>query len=344
MKEIKILLLLAIVVFGSACSNKKENRQKAPTQVKTEVVTAGGQMTNESYVGIVEENEATAVSFTGMGVVKRMLVREGQAVGRGQLLALMDDTQARNLLTGAEAQMAQAEDALQRYGMLHDAGSLPEVQWVEIQSKVAQARSQLAVAKKNLADCRLVAPVSGIIGRQQVKAGETAVPSQAVVTILDVSRVKVKVSVPEAEMNAITPHTPSMIIVEAAGKKVSGGRIEKGVVADAMTHTYDIRINVPNGDRKLLPGMVAQVKLQPTPTPSPREGSLTTLPITSVQRRPDGSLFVWTVDNQKKAHRTAVTVGASQGNRISIMSGVTAGQRVVTEGYQKLSEGTEVRF
>ena len=344
MKEIKILLLLAIVIIGSACSNKKENRLKAPTQVKTEVVTAGGQMTNESYVGIVEENEATAVSFTGMGVVKRMLVREGQAVGRGQLLALMDDTQARNLLTGAEAQMAQAEDALQRYGMLHNAGSLPEVQWVEIQSKVAQARSQLAVAKKNLADCRLVAPVSGIIGRQQVKAGETAVPSQAVVTILDVSRVKVKVSVPEAEMNAITPHTPSMIIVEAAGKKVSGGRIEKGVVADAMTHTYDIRINVPNGDRKLLPGMVAQVKLQPTPTPSPREGSLTTLPITSVQRRPDGSLFVWTVDNQKKAHRTAVTIGASQGNRISIMSGVTAGQRVVTEGYQKLSEGTEVRF
>ncbi len=344
MKEIKILLLLAVVILGSSCSNKKENRQKAPTQVKTEVVTAGGQMTNESYVGIVEENEATAVSFTGMGVVKRMLVREGQAVGRGQLLALMDDTQARNLLTGAEAQMAQAEDALQRYGMLHDAGSLPEVQWVEIQSKVAQARSQLAVAKKNLADCRLVAPVSGIIGRQQVKAGETAVPSQAVVTILDVSRVKVKVSVPEAEMSAITPHTPSMIIVEAAGKKVSGGRIEKGVVADAMTHTYDIRINVPNGDRKLLPGMVAQVKLQPTPTPSQREGSLTTLPITSVQRRPDGSLFVWTVDNQKKAHRTAVTVGASQGNRISIMSGVTAGQRVVTEGYQKLSEGTEVRF
>ena len=348
MKEIKILLLLAIVILGSSCSNKEENRQKAPTQVKTEVVTAGGQMTNESYVGIVEENEATAVSFTGMGVVKRMLVREGQAVGRGQLLALMDDTQARNLLTGAEAQMAQAEDALQRYGMLHDAGSLPEVQWVEIQSKVAQARSQLAVAKKNLADCRLVAPVSGIIGRQQVKAGETAVPSQAVVTILDVSRVKVKVSVPEAEMNAITPHTPSMIIVEAAGKKVSGGRIEKGVVADAMTHTYDIRINVPNGDRKLLPGMVAQVRMKTSPNPSKGgeglAGSGITLPITSVQRRPDGSLFVWTVDNQKKAHRTAVTVGASQGNRISIMSGVTAGQRVVTEGYQKLSEGTEVRF
>ncbi|MBR3066519.1 MAG: efflux RND transporter periplasmic adaptor subunit [Prevotella sp.] len=381
MKEKQIMALMVLVLLFSACSKKKESEPKAPTLVKTELVTAGGSMGEQSYVGIVEENEATAVSFTGMGVVKRVLVREGQAVGRGQLLAVMDDSQARNVLAGAEAQMAQAEDALKRYGMLHDAGSLPEAQWVEIQSKVAQARSQLAVAKKNLADCQLKAPVSGIIGRQQVKAGETAMPSQAVVTIMDVTRVKVRVSVPEAEMNAITPHTPSMVIVEAAGKKLNGGRIEKGVVADPMTHTYDIRISVPNSDRKLLPGMVAEVRMRtqktttPKPTPAlPRGGSLDTpsdsgttsitpdtkanqsplpsvgegggfyLPITSVQRRPDGSLFVWTVDNQKKAHRTAVTVGASQGNRISILSGVTAGQRVVTEGYQKLSEGTEVRF
>lgn len=348
MKEKQIMALMVLVLLFSACSKKKESEPKAPTLVKTELVTAGGSMGEQSYVGIVEENEATAVSFTGMGVVKRVLVREGQAVSRGQLLAVMDDSQARNVLAGAEAQMAQAEDALQRYGMLHDAGSLPEAQWVEIQSKVAQARSQLAVARKNLADCQLKAPVSGIIGRQQVKAGETAMPSQAVVTIMDVQRVKVRVSVPEAEMNAINPHTPSMVIVEAAGKKLSGGRIEKGVVADPMTHTYDIRISVPNGDRKLLPGMVAEVRMRTSPNPSQGgeglAGSGVTLPITSVQRCPDGSLFVWTVDNQKKAHRTAVTVGASQGNRISILSGVTAGQRVVTEGYQKLSEGTEVRF
>ncbi len=347
MKKQAIFLLLALGMLSSSCSEKKENKAKAPTQVKTELVAAGSQVSDQTYVGIVEENEATAVSFTGMGVVKRVLVSEGQAVGRGQLLAVMDDTQARNMLTSAEAQMAQADDALKRYGMLHDAGSLPEAQWVEIQSKVTQAKSQLAVAKKNLADCQLKAPVSGIIGRQQVKAGETAMPSQAVVTIMDVSRVKVRVSVPEAEMNAITAHTPSMIIVEAAGKKVNGGRIEKGVVADALTHTYDIRINVANGDRKLLPGMVASVKLGNTPATSKdvesKAGSFT-LPITSVQRRADGSLFVWVIDNQKTAHRKAVTIGASQGNRICITSGVTAGERIVTEGYQKLSEGTKVKF
>lgn len=58
-------------------------------------------MTGQTFVGIVEEREGTAVSFTSMGVVKRVLVNEGQAVGRGQLIAEMDDTQARNLLSGA---------------------------------------------------------------------------------------------------------------------------------------------------------------------------------------------------------------------------------------------------
>ena len=336
-----ILGLLAVMIACS-CSEKKEGAVKAPTRVKTEVVGQSTVNSGQTYVGIIEEQEATAVSFTGMGIVKRMLVSEGQAVSRGQLIAEMDDTQARNLLAGAEAQMTQANDALQRYGMLHDNGSLPEVQWVEIQSKVAQAKSQLEVAKKNLADCRLVAPVSGIIGRKQIGAGETALPSQAVATILNISNVKVKVSIPEAEVGSISPNTSSMIKVDAIGRSYEGGRIEKGVQADAMTHTYDIRINVPNGDRKLLPGMVASVQFT-AEIPQYTEQAVT-LPVTAVQKNADGSLFVWTVDKDSTAHRTAVTIGETQGNAIAITNGIGNGQRIVTEGYQKLSEGTKVIF
>ena len=341
MKINSALLLLAMAVVGTACGSKNESKPKPPTQVKTEVVVAGGQMSDQTYVGIVEENEATAVSFTGMGVVKRVLVSEGQAVGRGQLLAVMDDTQARNVLTGAEAQMAQAEDALKRYGMLHDAGSLPEAQWVEIQSKVAQARSQLAVARKNLADCRLVAPVSGIVGRKLIGAGETALPSQAVVSILDISTVKVKVAVPEAEIGGINANTPTSMTVEAINGSYQGGRIEKGVQADALTHTYDIRIHVANGDRKLLPGMVASVRF--ISDGSQAIGSKM-IPVTAVQKKSDGSLFVWTVGKDSTAHRATVTIGQTQGNYVSVIEGLDIGDRIATEGYQKLSEGTKVIY
>ena len=272
-----IMVLLGVMLICS-CTSKKEQDTKAPIRVKTEVVQTTTSTNGQTYVGIVEECEATAVSFTGMGVVKRMLVNEGQAVSRGQLIAEMDDTQARNLLSGAEAQMAQANDALERYKMLHDNGSLPEVQWVEIQSKVAQAKSQYEVAKKNLADCRLVAPVSGIIGRKLVGAGETAMPSQAVVSILDISTVKVKVSIPEAEISGMGAGTSSVIKVDAINSSFTGGRIEKGVQADALTHTYDIRINVTNAERKLLPGMVASVAFGNIERPS--KGL--SLPVTAV--------------------------------------------------------------
>ena len=339
MKTVFIGLLTVLMICS--CSEKKENGVKAPTRVKTEVAGAAAAAKQQQYVGIVEEREATAVSFTGMGVVRRVLVSEGQAVSRGQLLAEMDDTQARNLLSGAEAAMAQANDALERYAMLHDAGSLPEVQWVEIQSKVAQAKSQLAVAKKNLADCRLVAPVSGIIGRKYVGAGETAMPSQAVVTILDISSVKVKASIPETEIGSISANTSSIIWVEATGQSFEGGRIEKGVQADALTHTYDIRINVANAGRQLLPGMVASVQFKASAGNS--QGRVL-IPVTSIQKKTDGSLFVWTVGNDSTAHRTTVTIGETTGNSVTVSTGLESGQRIVTEGYQKLSEGSRIVY
>lgn len=332
---------LMTVLMVVSCGEKKGSEVKAPTRVKTQVVSSASVDNRMTYVGIVEEREGTAVSFTSMGVVKRMLVNEGQYVSRGQLIAEMDDTQARNLLSGAEAQMTQANDALERYKMLHDNGSLPEVQWVEIQSKVAQAKSQLEVAKKNLADCRLTAPVSGMIGQRAVKAGETALPSQAVVTILDISSVKVKVSIPESEVSGIHASTPTTVSVEAAGIQVNGGRIEKGVVADALTHTYDVRIQVANSDRKLLPGMVASVSFMSEKSQGSSEKSL---PVTAVQKAADGSLFVWTIANDSTAHRAKVSIGETNGNNISVIEGLEVGQRVVTEGYQKLSEGTKVVY
>jgi RND family efflux transporter MFP subunit len=235
--------------------------------------------------------------------------------------------------------MQQANDALQRYGMLHDNGSLPEVKWVEVQSKVAQAKSQLDIARKNLADCSLTAPVSGIIGKKPINAGETALPSQTVVTILDISKVKVKVSVPDTEISSIAENTPSSIRVDALDMEFEGGRIEKGVQADMLTRTYDIRINVQNPGGKLLPGMVASVNFN-----SQSQSGLLSVPVYAVQKRTDGSAFVWTIRGDSTAHRTNIKIGSVSGNDILIEDGLSEGSIIVTEGYQKLGEGTKVIY
>ncbi|MBE6255920.1 MAG: efflux RND transporter periplasmic adaptor subunit [Prevotella sp.] len=345
----KMILYGALVLALAACSAKNTEREKAPIRVVVEKVSAQAVASDgKTYVGVVEENQATVVSYTTMGTLKHVAVSEGQAVGRGQLIAELDDTQARNMLAAAEAQNRQAEDALQRYKLLHDEGSMTEAQWVEVQSKVDQARSELAIARRNVADSRLEAPVSGIIGKRYLAAGETALPSQPVVSILDISSVKVKIAVPEREMKDITSTTPTTIFVEAIGREFHGGLIEKGVQADALTHTYDVRVRVDNKGRDLLPGMVAKVKtLSPSSLSgkeqSPSTTTFFTLPITAVQQRADGTFFAWTVSKDNTAHRTTVTTGTIVGNRIEILSGLSDGQRVVTEGCQKLSEGTKTQ-
>jgi len=338
-----IYLCSCLLLLFTSCTQKTEYNV-TPLTVEVETVTSQLATSEQAYVGIIEEEESVSVSFTGMGTLKRMLVSEGQTVHQGQLLAELDDTQARNMLDAAKASNRQAEDAIGRYKQLYEKGSLAESKWIEAQSQLEQMQATLKSAEKNLQDCRLLAPVSGVVGRKQMTAGMTALPSEPVVTLYKINNVKVKVSVPECEIAEITAQTPSTIRVKATNMQMAGGHIEKGVVADPMTHTYDIRIVLANQDQKLLPGMVCDVQIGLSHQQEKSGNEHFTLPVRCIQQSADGQHFVWVADASNRVKRQLVTLGETRGNRIEISSGLTAGMKVITAGYQKVSEGEEVRL
>ncbi len=330
------------LMLFTACSSKQEQVEEETIAVVVEKVTPSSDYAQMPYVGVVEEESSTSVSFTGMAMLKSMTVNEGQAVRRGQLLAVIDETQARNTLATTKAALDQAKDAYDRMKLLHDSQSLPDIKWVEVESKVAQAQSAYDMAKKNLDDCRLYAPVSGVVGSKIMNVGETVLPTEPVLTILSIDRVKVRVAIPEREIASITPQMETIIGVDALGDETfQGGRIEKGVSADPLTHTYDIRITVPNPGHKLLPGMVARVKMRHGENEKMKNEGLA-LPVKAVQQSSDKQLFVWVVKDGK-AHRQSVTIGQTVGNRVVIESGLSEGDQVIVEGYQKVGEGTPVK-
>ena len=335
--KICVAALTMVVLMG--CGGKQEGQKIEPMRVKTETVSTGTPSTERTYVGVIEEGSSTSVSFVGTGTVQRVAVSEGQHVQRGQLIAQMDPTQCKNTLANCEAQMRQAEDALERMRQLHEAGSLADMKWVETQSQVEQARAMLQMAKKALADCYIYAPVSGVVGKKMMNAGETALTSQPVCTILNIRGVKVRVSIPEKEIAAIAPNTVTRIAIDALGKEYAGGRIEKGVEADAMTHTYDIRIALDNPREEILPGMVASVVINGEKKTEVEDGM--SVPLSSVQQTAGGEKFVWVV-RDGKAHRQPVVVGEAAQRRILVKEGLRQGDRVITEGYQKVGEGTDV--
>ena len=116
MRKIYFLLLVAAVVMG--CNQNQEHREKPPVRVVTETAGRSEDAFRRTFTGIVEEKQAVAVSFTSRGVVKTVAVSEGQQVVKGQLIAQIDDTQARNMLAASEAAASQADDAYNRFKQL----------------------------------------------------------------------------------------------------------------------------------------------------------------------------------------------------------------------------------
>lgn len=332
------LIAVAMIALSTGCGNQEEKTKNAvPMSVRSEVVHPSSDAGTKNYIGIVEEELAISVAFTGSGTISKVCVSEGQTVRKGQLIAELDKTQAENMLVMAKAQMEQANDAYKRLKQLHDNNSLPEMEWVEVQSKVQQAEASLEMAKKSLADCSIYAPENGIIGKGVMNVGEVVLPALPVAKILVIDNVKVRTSIPEKEIAGITSASSSQITLDAlTGQTFEGGKIEKCIDANSSTHTYDIKVNVKNTNHQLLPGMVAHVQIRQATSQE-----VITVPITSVRKSANGQYFVW-INKGNKAHRAMVTIGNATGNRVVVLTGLQQGDVVITEGYQKLSEGMEV--
>lgn len=343
MKHLNLCLASFLVLTLMACGRQSQEQKTETLKVETETVGETTTNINKNYVGEVEAESATIASFTGMGTVVRMNVSEGQTVRAGQVIAQMDDTQNRNALAAAQSMLNQAQDAYDRMKKLHDNQSLSDIDWVNVQSKLQQAQSGLDMAKKSLEDCTLKAPCSGIVGKKMMEVGQTALPAQPICEILNINRVKVKVSIPEQEISKVTPACTQgegvKISVAALGDETFYSHsFTKGVQGDALTHTYDVLFNLDNPSSALLPGMVAQVEL---PAMNEMNESSITLPIRSIQQSADGKHFVW-LNQDGKAHRVNVTLGSTVGNRIEVTSGIQQGDKVIVAGYQKVSEGSLV--
>ena len=340
----KRLIPTFLILLLAACGRNETNYKVEALKVTTETVSASSANIDKSYVGKVEEESATPVSFTGMGTVTRVYAEEGQYVKRGQLIAEMDPTQCENTYQAAKATLDQALDAQERMEVLHKSQSIPDIDWVNVLTKVRTAQSALDMANKALMDCRLTAPCSGIVGKKLVESGMTVMPSQPICTILDISKVKVKVSVPEKEIALFNPELNKgkdvAISVNAlGGKTYSSTQFIRSVQGDAMTHTYDVRFSLPNPGNELLPGMVVNVSMEVDNADA--ENMTVTVPTRCVQQSADGKQFVW-IAKDGKASRRLVEVGQTYGDRIMILEGLNEGDKVIIEGYQKVSEGSEI--
>lgn len=344
-----VLFSIVAVMFSSSlvvsCGKKTDEQVKNASVTVREMtvgegdysVGCGNAAVSVGYSGTVEEENGVSLSFSMGGTIKRLCVKVGDRVHRGQLIASVDPTSVKNSYDIARATRQQAEDAFKRMKQLHDSGSLPDIKWVEAQSQLQQAVSAENIARKSLGDCNLYAPVDGVISEKNAEVGQNIAPGMPVAKLVTTKVLNVKISVPEDDMAGIHVRQHAKIQVQALnGRCFDGYIIEKGVIADPITRSYSVKIRIEGATDGLLPGMVSNVSLANTETSS---SAAVVIPASLIQIGDDNSYFVW-VDEGGKAVRRTVTCGEYVSNGVSIVNGLKTGDKLVVEGQQKVCTGT----
>ncbi len=377
-KKICSLLLLAAVadIFTACSSNEKRASEPTPfvSGVQTEVVhLESAPLLYQAEGAIRSANTAILVAQVG-GTVREIRVQAGDHVKRGQLLAVLDDRSARAQVQGAEAGVneaiqgeAEVEQALKaataerkfaeatfnRYKELLAKNSLSrqeydgaearyqgalaneramEAKKQQILSRQQQARSQQDSAQTYLSYSSIVSPLDGIVTAKSVDTGTVVMPGTPLLTVEDPARYRLEASLPEE-------YLPNAKAGDSVSVSTEHGQFEGRVAevvpaADATSHTFLVKIDLPY-DCNCRSGEYGQANFP--------IGEAQRLAVSSSAVVDHGELQgVFVVGADGTIEYRLVKTGKTFGNRVEILSGLAAGEKVAVSQTDRLRDGARV--
>lgn len=341
MKKYTLIPLAALMALSSCGLKKEKITQSAPVKVDIMAVKDRFVGDTQTYSGTVQAGDGSEVSFSVPGTIKGIYVTPGQKVTKGQLLAELNSESLHNAANVALATLEEARDAYTRLQKLHDAGALPDIKWVEMQSKLKQAENAYDMARRALKDAQIYSPVTGVVAEKLTDVGQTVIPAMPVLRVVSLGDIKVEISVPETDIAAMKPGRKASIAFDALdGASRPAVLSEQGVVANPLSRAYDVKFRVTNADGQLRPGMLCTVTLEPLEQADSASEAIV-LPPQSVLLSADNRNFVWTAKDGK-ATRKFVEIAAMTADGLVVKSGIQPGDSVIVAGMQKVSEGSAI--
>jgi membrane fusion protein (multidrug efflux system) len=302
------------------------------------------------------------------GIIKKRLFTEGSDVKAGDVLYEIDPAPYQASYNNAKAALARAEAQLpavrsrgERYKELVDIKAVSRQDYDDAVSALQQAEAEVEVnkaavetARINLAYTRIVAPISGRVGRSNVTVGALATAHQgtAFTTIQQLDPIYVDATQSSANLLQLKRNVASgrikgngsqqarvkLLLEDGTPYPLEGTLKFSDVTVDPSTGSFILRMVFPNPKHILLPGMYVRAVVQ--------EGladKAILAPQQAVARDPKGNPFALIVDSQGKVQQRSITVDRAIGNKWLVTSGLAAGDRLVVEGIQKVRPGASVK-
>lgn len=336
-----VVLSLAAVcaVVSSGCSKQQAGGgfEMPPTPVEIADVQAITVFDKFEAVGTIEAGEAITVVPEIDAIVTSLPFSEGQSVDSGDLIAVLDDAAIAAAYASASAIRDQAKITYDRTKSMSDAGasSKQELDIASAAMKVAEANTELA--RVRLSKTKIRAPFAGATGARMVSPGAYLRAGTVITTLAQLNRLKVTFSAPERVFPLLQRGSEVTVATTAYPDLALTGKIDVvDPMVDSLTRSVRVIARIANPDRKFRPGMSASV----TAVLGERPNSLT-IPDEAVFGE-GNQAFVFSIQPDNSVLRTPVVLGSRQAGSVEIVSGLTAGAKVVRAGHQKLYDGAKV--
>ena len=273
-------------------------------------------------------------------LIEAVLVKEGQAVRRGQVLARLRAATAEPAAASAEAQRRVAAAEYERMRNLFQEGAVAQRDVDAAEAQLRAAEALAAVAAKRLDDASVTAPQDGVIATRFVQGGDRVGDGDRLFRLVNISELEFSATVPTDALEGVRPGAPVTLTVGGIGGGAVTGRVARvNATVDAATRQVRVYVNVPNRDRRLAGDMFASGRI----LLGTAKGVLA-VPATALRREAGGPTFAWVVAGDR-LERRPVTAGLRDEERelAEVKSGLREGERVIVSPIEGLAQGQAVR-
>jgi membrane fusion protein (multidrug efflux system) len=306
--------------------------------VPVEVARASRHAISASYSGTANleaPGEAQVVAKTS-GVMVQLLAEEGDQVQAGQVLARMDGDKVRLEAARQLATVNKLENNYRRSQELAEKKLVSAEASDQIKYDLESARAAYALAKLELSYTNITAPISGVVAQRMVKPGNLITLNAPVFRIVNNSHLEGVLNAPEREMSRLKVGLPLRMVVDAVPGKVFEGKVDRvAPVMDSSSGTFRVVCAFDNAP-ELRPGMFGRIEV----VYDQRTDALTVPRVALLEDEGEPAVYVIT---GKKAKRTVVQLGYTNGEIAEIRAGLKEGDQVVTAGKVAIRDGTEVQ-
>lgn len=333
-----LLLPLSALAFLAGCAASEGQEQKRQPPLVGAVNPKPHVFRDEiQAVGTARANEQVTLAANVTERIERLLFDDGMFVQRGQLLAILSNSQEQAALAGARASEAEASSQLKRITSLSEQGFATRALLDQQRAALSEAQAAERGIQAQIADRMIRAPFAGYLSLRNISAGAIVTSGTPLVTVSDISRIKLDFTVPETQLAALRPGLPIKAYASAfPDQPITGTITTIDPVIDPQSRAVMIRATLPNPGNRIKPGMLLTVKIETG------QRNALALPEMAVLSEGD-TRYVYTVDKERKVHRANVTTGLRDNGLIEVR-GLPAGALIVSEGVVKVSDNRPVRL